>query len=325
MKKAVMCIVQTELQAETVVAQLQAAGFANNDISALFPDKTGTRDFAHEHNTKAPEGAVAGAGAGGLLGGTLGLLAGIGALAIPGLGPFIAAGPLLATLSGVAAGATVGGITGALVGMGIPEIEAKAYENKVKGGNILIAVHTSTADQVKRAEEIFKTARGSDVFSTNEVEAPSAASVRTVVDPATDRQGEERAAFPAGIATSYGEYLAVEAVVHGVGAHGRGDAKFRRAPFRDERAALDQGKRPTDRARERRGRSPEDLRTLEVTGVVDREDQVDLARRPERGRTPGRVAARRVCEGARECGGDIRRRSLADCAVERGRAARLGR
>lgn len=133
MKKAVMCIVQNQNQLEPVVGQLQGAGFSNNDISVLFPNKSGTKDFAHEHNTKAPEGAVAGAGAGGVLGGTLGLLAGIGALAIPGLGPFIAAGPIFAALSGAAAGAAVGGIAGALVGMGIPEIEAKRYEGKIKG------------------------------------------------------------------------------------------------------------------------------------------------------------------------------------------------
>jgi hypothetical protein len=173
MKKAVMCIVQTQNQAEYVVGQLQQAGFSNNDISVLFPDTQGSRDFAHEHNTKAPEGAVAGAGAGGVLGGTLGLLAGIGALAIPGLGPFIAAGPLLATLSGVAAGATVGGVTGALVGLGIPEIEAKRYEGKLRGGNVLIAVHTENADEQKRAEEIYKSARADDVFSTTEASVPN--------------------------------------------------------------------------------------------------------------------------------------------------------
>ncbi|HVH41334.1 MAG TPA: DUF3341 domain-containing protein [Labilithrix sp.] len=182
MKKAVMCIVQTQAQAQNVVGQLQQAGFANNDISALFPDQQGSRDFAHEHNTKAPEGAVTGAGAGGVLGGTLGLLAGIGALAIPGLGPFIAAGPLLATLSGVAAGATVGGVTGALVGLGIPEIEAKRYEGKLRGGNILIAVHTENAEQQKAAEQIFKSVRADDVFSTTESGVPSSAreSHRTV-------------------------------------------------------------------------------------------------------------------------------------------------
>lgn len=126
--KAVLGLVSNHAQAEAIVDDLRNSGFANNDISALFPDKTGSRDFAHEHNTKAPEGAVAGASAGGAIGGTLGLLAGIGALAIPGLGPFIAAGPILAALSGVAAGAAVGGITGALIGMGIPELEARQFE-----------------------------------------------------------------------------------------------------------------------------------------------------------------------------------------------------
>ena len=174
MKKAVMCIVQSRSQAESIVSQLQSAGFLNSDISVLFPNKEGTKDFAHEHNTKAPEGAVAGAGTGGLLGGTLGLLAGIGALAIPGVGPFIAAGPLLAALSGAAAGATVGGITGALIGMGIPEIEAKRYEGKIKGGNLLISVHTEAADERNRAEDIFKKARAEDICSTNEASVPNA-------------------------------------------------------------------------------------------------------------------------------------------------------
>src|SRR5512142_84401 len=121
MKKAIMCIARSQTQADSIVENLQRAGFSGNDISVLFPDKQGTKDFAHEHNTKAPEGAVAGAGTGGVLGGTIGLLAGIGALAIPGLGPFIAAGPLMAALSGAALGAGVGGLTGALIGMGIPE------------------------------------------------------------------------------------------------------------------------------------------------------------------------------------------------------------
>ena len=121
----------------------------------------------------APEGAVAGAGAGGVLGGTLGLLAGIGALAIPGFGPFIAAGPLLAALSGAAAGATVGGVTGALVGMGIPEIEAKRYEGKIKGGNILISVHSENSDEQKRAEAIFKKASAQDICATTEASVPN--------------------------------------------------------------------------------------------------------------------------------------------------------
>src|SRR6187200_2279291 len=172
--KAVIGLVSSETQADNIVGQLQRAGFSTNDISALFPDKRGTRDFAHEKNTKAPEGAVAGAGAGGAIGGTLGLLAGIGALAIPGLGPFIAAGPLMAALSGAAAGAAIGGIAGALIGMGIPEIEAKRYEGKIKGGNLLISVHTESAEERKRAEEIFKMAKAEDICTTSEASVPRA-------------------------------------------------------------------------------------------------------------------------------------------------------
>src|ERR1700681_4346470 len=127
MAKSVFCIAKTEVQALAIVDQLKAAGFSHNDISVLFPDKTGTKDFAHEQHTKAPEGAATGAGGGALLGGALGWMVGIGALAIPGLGPFIAAGPIMAALAGAAGGAAAGGLTGALIGMGIPEYEAKRY------------------------------------------------------------------------------------------------------------------------------------------------------------------------------------------------------
>lgn len=173
MKKSVVCIVQNQATAEGIVRDVQAAGFSGNDISVLFPNKGGSKDFAHEHNTKAPEGAIAGASAGGVLGGTLGLLAGIGALAIPGLGPFIAAGPILAALSGAAAGATVGGVTGALVGMGIPEMEAKRYEGKIKGGNLLMSVHAETGEQQKRIEAIYKAAGAEDICSTSETGVPA--------------------------------------------------------------------------------------------------------------------------------------------------------
>src|SRR3954462_7115216 len=156
MNKSVVGIVDDRSRAEIAVSNLQAVGIPPASVSILLPDKRGTKDFAHEHNTKAPEGAVAGASSGGLLGGTLGLLAGIGALAIPGLGPFIAAGPLLAALSGAAAGAAVGGFTGALIGMGIPEIEAKYYEGKLRNGNLLVSVHTDNSDQQKLAQDIFK-------------------------------------------------------------------------------------------------------------------------------------------------------------------------
>src|SRR5205085_8377779 len=131
-------------------------GFSRDDISVLFADKRGTKDFAHEKNTKAPEGATTGAGTGGLLGGALGWLAGIGALAIPGAGPFIAAGPIMAALGGAAIGAGTGGIIGALIGLGIPEYEAKRYEGKLKQGNVLVSVHSDNADETKRAKEIFE-------------------------------------------------------------------------------------------------------------------------------------------------------------------------
>jgi len=171
-KTSVICIAKTESQAVRIVDQLKAARFSNNDISVLLPDKGGTKDFAHEQNTKAPEGAATGGITGGVLGGALGWLAGIGALAIPGVGPFIAAGPIMAALGGAAVGGAVGGITGALVGMGIPEYEAKRYEGKVKNGNILISVHTENSDQVKRAKEIFSQAGAEDISSTAEASAP---------------------------------------------------------------------------------------------------------------------------------------------------------
>lgn len=170
-KKAVIGIVPTYEQAEVLVGQLRAAGFADNDISVLFPDKKGSRDFAHEHSTKAPEGAIAGASAGGAVGGTIGLLAGIGLLAIPGVGPLIAAGPILAALSGAAAGATVGGITGALVGLGIPEIEAKQYENKVKDGNILVSVHAEDEERRDRAKAVLTQNHASDICVASEAKA----------------------------------------------------------------------------------------------------------------------------------------------------------
>jgi hypothetical protein len=168
MAQAVFGLAKTEAHAITILEQLKAAGFSSNDISVLFPDKTGTKDFAHEHHTKAPEGAAAGAGTGGLLGGALGWLVGIGALAIPGLGPFIAAGPIMAALSGAAAGAALGGITGALIGLGIPEYEAKRYEGKIKEGNVLISVHTDDRTERSRAKQILEQAGAEDVADTAE-------------------------------------------------------------------------------------------------------------------------------------------------------------
>lgn len=171
-KKSVFCIATSHRQAEDIVAHLKIGGFSNNDISVLFPDRKTTRDFGHEKNTKAPEGAVTGAGTGGVIGGALGWIAGIGALAIPGVGPFIAAGPIMAALSGAALGATVGGIAGGLVGLGIPEIEARRFEGKVKSGNILVSVHTEDSAEVKRAKEIFSDAQAEDICVTGEASVP---------------------------------------------------------------------------------------------------------------------------------------------------------
>jgi hypothetical protein len=171
-KKSVFCIAASRDQADQIVDRLKTASFPNNDISVLFPDKGSTRDFAHEKNTKAPEGAVAGAGTGGVIGGALGWIAGIGALAIPGVGPFIAAGPIMAALSGAAIGATVGGIAGGLIGLGVPEMEARRYEGKVKEGNVLISVHTEDAGDIARAKDIFKQAEAQDICTAGEASTP---------------------------------------------------------------------------------------------------------------------------------------------------------
>jgi hypothetical protein len=161
-------IYPTRAAAESGVDQLTAAGFSNQDVSVLMADKQGARDFAAEKNTKAPEGATTGAVAGGAVGGTLGLLAGIGALAIPGVGPLIAAGPIMATLAGMGVGGSVGGLVGLLVGMGIPEYEAKRYEGRVKDGGILVSVHCDSSDEVSRAKEVLKKTGAEDVASSGE-------------------------------------------------------------------------------------------------------------------------------------------------------------
>ena len=173
MKKAVIGIVDSTAQAETAVNELQRVGnIRSQDISVVLPDRRESVGFAAEHHTKAPEGAVIGSSAGGLLGGTLGLLAGIGTLAIPGIGPLIAAGPLLATLSGVAAGAAVGGISGALVGMGIPENDAQRYEGKLRAGSVLIAVHTESQAEQRAARDILDRVGARDIDVTDESSLP---------------------------------------------------------------------------------------------------------------------------------------------------------
>jgi hypothetical protein len=172
MNKSVLAILDSQLQAEGAVTELQSRGILPSAISVLLPDTDGVRDFAHEHHTKAPEGALAGVSTGGVIGGTLGVLAGIGALAIPGLGAFVAAGPLMAALSGAAAGAAIGGVAGGLVGLGIPEIEAKLYEGKIRGGNILLAVHVENSEAQRTAEEVLKHAGAHDITATSEAPVP---------------------------------------------------------------------------------------------------------------------------------------------------------
>jgi len=164
-------IFRTRSQAENAVDRLVAAGFRTEDISVLLPENVGTKDFATEKNTKAPEGATTGAVAGGVVGGTLGLLAGVGALAIPGLGPFIAAGPIMAALAGLGAGGAVGSLVGALVGMGIPEYEAQRYEGRFKEGGILMSVHCDNSDWTKKAKELLEQAGAEDISSTGEASA----------------------------------------------------------------------------------------------------------------------------------------------------------
>jgi hypothetical protein len=165
---AVYGIYPSVSHAEQAVDTLLAAGFANSAISVLLPDQQGTRDFAHQKDTKAPEGTTTGAAAGGVIGGTLGVLAGIGALAIPGAGPFIAAGPIMAGLAGLGVGGAVGGLIGALVGMGIPEYEAKRYEGRLKSGGVLLSAHCDTSEQIDRAKDILKRTGAEDISSASE-------------------------------------------------------------------------------------------------------------------------------------------------------------
>jgi hypothetical protein len=173
-KTAVFGIYSTRNGAEQAAEALVNGGFAAGDISVLLPENLGTREMGTEKSTKAPEGATAGAGTGVVLGGALGLLAGIGALAIPGVGPLIAAGPIMATLAGMGVGGTVGGLTGALVGLGIPEFEAKRYEGILQKGGILLSVHCATSDEVKHSKETLKATGAEDVSSTGEASVDKA-------------------------------------------------------------------------------------------------------------------------------------------------------
>lgn len=173
---SVFGIYRDRANAEEAVDALRAAGFRKGDVSALLPDNVGTKDFAHEKNTKAPEGTTTGAASGGILGGALGWLAGIGALAIPGVGSLIAAGPIMGALAGVGVGSAVGGLIGALVGLGIPEYEAKRYEGRVREGGILLSVHCDDSEWIKRGKKILENTGAEDIASAGEAHADYAKS-----------------------------------------------------------------------------------------------------------------------------------------------------
>jgi hypothetical protein len=175
-KVGVFGIYSTRTAVENATDSLARAGFPLSDVSVLLPESLGgPKDMGTEKATKAPEGATAGATTGGVIGGTLGVLAGVGLLAIPGLGPFIAAGPIMAGLAGLGVGGAVGGFTGALIGMGIPEFEAKRYEGRLQKGGILLSVHCDTSDEIKRAKEVLKNTGAEDVSSTGEASVDSKA------------------------------------------------------------------------------------------------------------------------------------------------------
>ncbi|HYD01212.1 MAG TPA: hypothetical protein VEB22_08295 [Phycisphaerales bacterium] len=175
MATSVFGICSSESQARTTIDRLKGAGFSENDISVLFPDKSTTRDFAIKHNTKVGEGTAVGGVAGGAAGMTVGLLAGLGALAIPGVGPLLAAGPIMAALAGGAAGSMAGGLVGGLIGLGIPEFEAKRYEGKIREGGILLSVHSENSDETKRAKAILEQSGLEDITTGGEASAPSKA------------------------------------------------------------------------------------------------------------------------------------------------------
>ncbi len=206
---AVYGIYNNRAEVEDAIDRMIANGFRREDISVLLPDNRGTKDFAHEKHTKAPEGTATGAVTGGAVGGTLGLLAGIGALAIPGVGPLIAAGPIVATLAGVGAGGTVGGLVGALIGAGIPEYEAKRYEGRIRAGGILLSVHCDNSDWVKRAKDMLRITGAEDISSSGESKAdfdksdkprprPRSADVELGAREAETRRMAAGSSYPAG-------------------------------------------------------------------------------------------------------------------------------
>lgn len=189
MSKALLCIATTHNQAERITHSLKSAGFNHDDISVLLADNAETSEFAREQDTRAPEGAAVGASAGGVLGGSVGWMVGIGALAIPGAGPFLAAGPMLTALGGLLVGATAGGLGGALAGVGIPDADAKQYEGRLRAGNILLSVHTDNSDEATRVREIFEREAAENISCSGESSVETSASRRRST-------GEDRNSLP---------------------------------------------------------------------------------------------------------------------------------
>jgi hypothetical protein len=189
---AVFGIFRSRESMEEAIGALEKAGFRTTDISALLPENEGTKDLAHERHTKAPEGAAAGTVTGGAIGGILGGLIGVGLIAIPGLGPLVAAGPIIAALTGVGSGGVVGGIIGAITGLGIPEYEAKRYEGRIKLGGLLLSVHCDDDHWVKRAKEILAQTGGEEIAATSESSADFAVSDRPM--PRVRRVGSTESA-----------------------------------------------------------------------------------------------------------------------------------
>ena len=202
-KTSVFCITKSRVHAERIIQRLSTAGFLYSEISVLMPETESHHDIGHVKATKAPEGTATGAATGGVAGGVLGLLAGIGALAIPGVGPLIAAGPIIAALSGAAVGAATGGVVGGLIGLGIPEIEAKIYEEKLKTGNYLVSVHAHDSKEVDSAKEIFKAEDAEDISTTTQASVPKDGKATEITPrPSESSRATDRAATPTAAAYS---------------------------------------------------------------------------------------------------------------------------
>lgn len=172
-KPTIFCIAASDAQVAHICDRLKDAGFSNTDVSVVFPEER-TRDSVRE-------GTLTGAGAGSVVGGGLGWLAGIGSLALPGVGPVIAAGPLMAAITGAAVGVAVGGVAGGLVSLGLPEAEARSYEERLKSGSILISVHTRSSGDMVRARAIFASSGAEDICLIDEASTARSPTTRNAI------------------------------------------------------------------------------------------------------------------------------------------------